>query len=230
MRIASRVIGIALALAGVAFFVVSFFIVTGGFDRKSVLDESGPDKTVWMAGALAAAFGAGFMLAGGYYLKLDVDALEPAQERPASRLASYFTNHRRALKITAQAGLVISLIRLAAASFGDDWPGSWAARALYLISIGLIVIASWTARGRAADHLDWEQAPEPVRPVLQIIWKAVGPALLILGLLFGWSQWRHQVPSLVVQAGLIVLLFTWGALFFAYGEMGTEEKQKALRS
>jgi MFS family permease len=228
MRIASRVIGVALAFAGVAFFVVSFFIVSSGFDPKSVLEESGPDKTAWMAGAATAAFGAGFILAGRYYFKLNVD--ERDQERPASRLTSYCTKHRRELKIIAQAGLVISLIRLAATSLGDDWPGKLAALPLSLVSIGLLIIASQIGRGRTASHLDWEQVPQRVRPLLRIIWKAVGPALWILGLLFGWSQWRHQVESPAVQAAIIAILFAWGAMFFAYGEMRPEEKQNALKS
>jgi hypothetical protein len=224
MRIASRVIGVALALAGIAFFVVSFFIVTGGFDRRSVLVDSGPDRTEWIAGSFSAALGAGFILAGLYYLKFNVHELDQAQERPASRLASYLANHRRALKVVAQAGLVVSLIRLAAACFGQDWPSEWAALPLSLVLISLVVVAGQVARGNVADHLDWEQVPARVRPALRILWKAVGPALLILGLLFAWSQWRHQESSPVVQKGFVVILFAWAAIFFAYGDIRAGEK------
>jgi len=194
MRVASRVLGFVLALAGVGFFVASFFVVTSGFDRKSVFVESGPDRTVWSAGALSAAFGVGFLLAGGYFLKLNVNELDETQEQPPSRFAPYFLAYRREFQVIAQTGFVISLIRLAVACFGRDWPGRWAALPLYVVSIGLLVIATQITRG-GADHLDWERVPERMRPVLRIMWNAVGPALwILLGLLFVWNRRRHQVP------------------------------------
>ena len=126
MRIASRIVGIVLALAGLAFLALPFVIVTGGFDRKSVLADSGPDRTAWIAGSICAILGVGFILAGTYFFRLDVDALDEAQKPPASRFAPYFAAHRRELKLIAQAGLVISLIRLGVACFSVDWPGRWA--------------------------------------------------------------------------------------------------------
>ena len=56
-------------------------------------------------------------------------------------------------------------------------------------------------------------------------WKAVGPALWILLLLFAWGRWHRQASWLAVTNGLlVVVLFAWEALFFAYGEMMTHEK------
>jgi hypothetical protein len=52
LRVASRIVGVVLALAGLGFLVVS--TVAGGFDRRSVLVESGPERPVgvtsrWMS-------------------------------------------------------------------------------------------------------------------------------------------------------------------------------------
>lgn len=215
MRVAGRIVGVLLLLAGLSFLVLFVFLVAHGFGRQSVL--WGPDRSSWIAGSVLMVAGVGFILAGRSFLKLDVDEFDGPQ--PASRFALLFIAHRRELKIIAQAGLLISVIRLAATSLGDDWPGRWATFPLYFVSIGLLFIAGQIARGRGSDHLDWEEVPERVRPFLRILWKSVGPALGILVLLFAWSQLRHQVPSPVLRAGFNVVLFAWPALFFAYGEM-----------
>jgi hypothetical protein len=218
MRIASRVVGVLLALAGLAFLVLFVFLVTFGFERQSVL--SGPDRTSWITGSVLMVAGVGFILAGRHFLKLDVDQVGSS---PDSRFAPFFIAHRGQVKIVAQAGLVISMIRLGAASFGADWPGPRAAFPLFLVSIGLLVIASQMAKEGAPNRLDWERVPERMRPVLRVIWKAVGPGLWILILLLGWNELRHQVFSPVVNAGFIVLLFAWAALFFQYGKLRADD-------
>jgi hypothetical protein len=218
MRIASRVIGAVLALAGVAFFVVSFFAVTDMFDRKSVLVQWNPDRTEWIASAILAALGTGFMLAGWRYLRLDIDKIEDNSERPAWRFAPFFLAHRREVKIVAQAGLVLSLIRLAAAWFGSDWPGNWTALVLPIVSIGLLMIEMRIGKSDANDRL------ERMRPVPRIAWKTVGATYLALTLLLLWNQLRHhQTFPKVISAGLMAILFVWEALFFDYGSPGTGE-------
>jgi hypothetical protein len=72
MRIASRVLGIVLAMAGAALLALSVFVVAGGFDRRSVLVESGPDRNVWIAGSVPLAFGVVLILAGRYFFRLDL--------------------------------------------------------------------------------------------------------------------------------------------------------------
>jgi len=158
MRVASRVIGIVLGLAGAAFFGLSAFLVR--FGRKSVRAEPGPDGTAWIAGVFSAALGVGFMLAGRHYVKLDVNAIDETPDQPASRFAPYFIAHRRALKIVADVGLAISMIRLGAACFRVDWPGPWAVWPLLLASIGLVVPA-----------IDWLLSNEvPPKIWREIIW------------------------------------------------------------
>src|SRR5580658_10518846 len=166
MRIASRIVGVLLALAGLAFLVLFVFLVTFGFGRQSVL--LGPDRSSWITGSVLMVAGVGFILAGRNFLKLDVDEVGGAREQPASRFARFFIAHRPELKVVAQAGLVISLIRVGAACFGADWPGSWAAFPLFIASIGVLIIASQMAKEGAVNRLDWEQVPERMRPVLRV--------------------------------------------------------------
>ena len=219
MRVASRIIGVALALAGLVFLGLSVFIVAGGFDRRSVLVESGPDRTGWISGAITAALGVFFLLAGWHYLKLDVDQIDDANNQPASRFAPYFISHRREFKLIAQIGLVISLIRLGAACFGVDWPGRWAAWALALVWIGLLVIGRQIAEPPTMG-LDWQTVPERLRPVLKAAVNLGRAAFVILLLAFVWNQWsHHQAPPRVVNNGFLPLFFAWEALFFAYGEV-----------
>jgi hypothetical protein len=79
--------------------------------------------------------------------------------------------------------------------------------------IGLLVI-------RQTDQLDWESVPQRMRPVLKATVNVGRAAFLILVALFVWSaRSHHPASSHIVEDGLIVLLFAWEALFFAYGEM-----------
>ncbi len=218
MGIASRVVGIVLAVTGLIFVglgALSLFL----FRPPSVLDGSELGSPAWLGSAFAAALGIGLILYGWYYFTLDVEALDDSLERPASRFSLYFITHRRELKLIAQVGLVISLIRLGAACFGKDWPGGWAAWPLVLACIGLAVIEAKIARANVTNHLDWESAPDRVRPVLKPLLKVGGAACWVLVLIWLWNAWsNHKVFQPVIRAALIVVLFTAEALFFAYGE------------
>jgi hypothetical protein len=105
MRIASRVVGFALALAGLVFLVLSVFLLLGR--PESVLAE--PVLGMRVRSDLAfVVVGVGFILAGWYFRVLDVDKLDQVDDQPASRFAPYFLAHRRELKLIAQVGLAIS--------------------------------------------------------------------------------------------------------------------------
>lgn len=106
MRIATRIVGAVLALAGLAFLCLSVLLIVT-YRPESVLEESRPS---WTGELLLSAVGMVLVLAGWYYLKSDA-----VQKRPPSRFAPYFIAHRRHLKVIAQIGLVISLIDITAA-------------------------------------------------------------------------------------------------------------------
>src|SRR5580698_10286208 len=121
MRIASRVVGVVLALTGLVFLGLSVVILVA-FHPESVLE--GPQVDRRLTGGLPGmVFGVGLILAGWYFFRLDVDKLGEVADQPTSRFATHFLAHRRELKLIAQAGLGISLIRLVAACFGRDWTG-----------------------------------------------------------------------------------------------------------
>ena len=146
MRVASRIVGVALAFAGLAFLLVALLPLL--FFRESVLvgsqDWKGP------VFAVAALIGVGLLLLGRYYFRLDVNALD-APDPSTSRFAPYFLARRLELKFIAQVGLAISLIRLGALCFGVDWPGPWMTWPLAIAWIGLGIVAGQLARGQATD-------------------------------------------------------------------------------
>jgi hypothetical protein len=155
---------------------------------------------------------------------VDVDALDETPEPPAWRFAGYFIAHRRELKIIAQVGFVVSLIRLGAACFKLDWPGQWAVGVLFLWGITLVVIGKRIAKPQTID-LDWESVPERLRPVLKATVKTGSAAILILLLLLGWNSLSHHPLSPeILRGALATLLFAWEALFFTYGPMRSDEK------
>ncbi len=216
MRVASRVVGAVLALAGLVFVGLSVFLLIA-YRPESVLEESDWVKHV-TGGLFVAALGVGLILEGWHFLRLDVHKPDEAHDPPDSRFAPYFLAHRREFKVIAQIGLVISLIRLGAACYGVDWPGRWARLPLFVVWLGLAIIGSRIATRQTA----WDAASERLRPVLKLLVKAGAAAFFILALLFEWSEWsHHQSLSFIVEEGFPPLFFAWEALFFAYGPGNT---------
>jgi len=202
MRIASRMVGVLFALAGLSFFAVFVAAILSGPVRRSVLLP--PDRSVWIAGLVALAVSIACILTSRYFLKLDVNAPDELPVR-SSRFEPFFIAHRRELKIVARIGLAISLIRLGAACFGVDWPGRWVTWPLVFTLIGLLVAGG--------------PLRIPQMTALKIIEKAAGAALLLLLLLTEWNAFsqRNVVPELV-KAALVALLFAWQSLILTGGE------------
>jgi hypothetical protein len=103
MRVASRVIGIVLALAGLIFVSFSILFLLQ-FRPQSVLAGPRFGRPAWTGAAFAAVLGVGLLLAGWYYFTLDLDALDDIEERPASRFALYLIAHGSELKLIALVG------------------------------------------------------------------------------------------------------------------------------
>lgn len=218
MRVASRIIGVVLALCGFgSIAILGYVAATEGWPSSSA---------AWKAGAFFLAAGCGLILAGRYYLRLDPDKLD--QERPASRFASFSLVHRRQLQLVAQSGAVLSLIHFGAACVGTDWPGRWL---LWPLGIGAVVlqsIARKTADPAASNNLGWSNVPKSIRVVLQPIRKVGDAALLVMLLLICWNQWFGQSlagstiysrGSRIVGTGYVALLYLFEALFFRYGDL-----------
>jgi MFS family permease len=199
MRIASRIVGVLLALAGFGFIAIPGYVFAVG--------QSSPDAAPWVLTAFLVSAGVGCLLAGKYFLRLNVDEPDATEVRPMSRFGRYFLAHRLELKAIAQAGLVISLIRLATACFGLDWPGQWATWPLFLVLIGLAAIGT---------PFTTDDLPRPFNTLV----KGVEAAFLVLILLWAGSHYSHQQAAVrILQAGVIVVLFAREAVIFAYGKI-----------
>ena len=120
MRIASRILGIVLALTGLGFTALPFYVYAVG--QWGPLEDVGS----WFFGLACIAVGVGCAFGGRYFLRLDFDTPDQAQEKSASAYAGFLLSHRREWKTIAQSGLLFSLIRFAAACFNVNWPGRWA--------------------------------------------------------------------------------------------------------
>jgi hypothetical protein len=103
MRVASRIIGVVLALAGLGLVALQGYVY--------IIGQWSSGAAMWILCAFLVSAGIGCLLAGRYFLRLDVNEPEDTQVQPTSRFAPYFLAHRREFKVIAQIGLVISLIR-----------------------------------------------------------------------------------------------------------------------
>jgi hypothetical protein len=72
MRVASRVIGIVLALAGLIFVCLGILLLFL-FHPQSVLAGSAFGRPVWTGPALAVGLGFGLLFLGWYDFRLDMD-------------------------------------------------------------------------------------------------------------------------------------------------------------
>jgi len=218
MRVASRIIGVVLALCGFGFVAILGYVsVTEGWPSSS---------TAWKAGAFFAAAGFGLILASRYYLRLDADKLD--QERPPSKLASFSLAHRVQLQLVAQTGAALSLIHFGAVCLGKDWPGRWFLWPLGFGAVALQSIARSLADPAASENLGWSNVPKPLLVVLQPIRKVGDVAVLVMMVLICWNQWSGQSlagngiysrGSRIVATGYVALLYVLEALFFRYGEL-----------
>ena len=211
MRVASRIIGGLLVLCGLGFFAGLVWLIASGSIRETV---------AWFVAAFFLAGGLGLLLAGRYYLRLDIDTLDDDEQlpQPVWRYAPYFVAHRRELKVLAQIGLVVSLIHLCAVCFGSEWPGRW----LYLpLFIGLV--GSFLVPGKPMT-LDWNKVPRWIG----LLVKSAGTAWLVGWLLLVvWRYWSNRrlenlsdvLAWRVLGAGLIGFIYAYVVVFLSYGEL-----------
>ena len=112
LRITVKVLGIFLALFGV--FLLSLFPFTLGSAIKI------SDNAAALAAGGMAVLGIGFIFAGRHFFQAE-PSVEDAVPT-ASSFSRFLVRHRRDLKMIAQIGFMLCLIRLVAACFGSDWP------------------------------------------------------------------------------------------------------------
>jgi len=89
MRIASRVVGVVLVLAGLVFLGLSVLLLFK-FHPESVLEAPSFGRSVWAGALFCIVLGVGFILTGRYFLRLDFSEPEDTQVQPASSHRSRF--------------------------------------------------------------------------------------------------------------------------------------------
>ncbi|MBZ5608385.1 MAG: hypothetical protein LAP38_09010 [Acidobacteriia bacterium] len=224
MRLASRVIGtFAIAVGCVPFVILCYVTFTEGW--------SGPIRQTLAVVTFLVAIGVGLIMAGRYYLRFDPDA--PEQVKPDTPQTQFLVLHRRQLKVLAESGLALAIIRLASACFHNEWPGRWADWPLVLGAIGLLYCGRKMASPDVTDNSDWQRVPGWIRNSLPRIHAVATWGALLLILLNQWSRVLAPWPALQSLAEseshrsmlrilfLVCLTAIYAAevLFFTYGEL-----------
>ena len=209
MRIAFIILGVFLALFGV-FLLSEFPFILGNAIKTS-------DSGAVLASCIMAVMGVGFLFAGRHCVQLDPDAHDPAL--PTSNLIRFLVNHRRELKVLAQVGFMVSLIRLIAACFGSDWPARQTTGFLLIGAVALNYCGGKASNPGVRGNQDWMNVPPGIRRALaSVLW--LGSAFLLI-----YPQWRHpssevsDFVSRIVLDAMITFMYELAALFFAYGEL-----------
>jgi len=171
---------------------------------------------------MEAVLGAGFIFAGRHFFQADPCIEDPAP--PASNFARFLVSHRRDLKVLAQIGFVLSLIRLVAACFGSDWPARQTTWFLLMGAFALQYCGSKAANPAVTDNRDWIKVPALIRRVLEPAQNAIGVVwvAVFLGIYAQWHPLGGQVSPFVTRIALdamLTFMYALTALFFAYGEL-----------
>jgi hypothetical protein len=215
MKNGLKILGVALALCGV------FFLSVFPFTLGNAIGTS--DNGALVASCILAVIGVGFIFAGRYYFRLDPNAKDAP--RPDSKLSHFLVDHRRDLKVLAQAGLVLSLIRLIEACFGSDWPARWTTWPLMIVAFTLHYCAERAADPTILDNRDWGRVPRSLRGLLRGADHVVGilvPCMAILAIFDRRSHSLAEAYHFVAPTGvaaMITFVYAHCALFFAYGEL-----------
>jgi hypothetical protein len=206
MRLLSRIVGVVLVLWGVGVFgLFTYVTLHEGFPSKR------PERLVL---SLFLAAGAGLIVAGFYYVRLDPNAQE--QEQPPTRFIEFLATHRHQLKVLAQVGCLATIVHLVAACLGSEWPGRGTKFSLCLGVAVLMFVARKIADPQVRDNADWKRVPRwiqsIIRPETVLVLVALS-APLPLGHEF--FRIAHRLAALTG----IALVYALEALFFAYGEL-----------
>jgi hypothetical protein len=159
------------------------------------------------------------------------DILSPPSK---TRLGQFLARHRRELKVLAQTGCVLCLVRMATALFKLDRPND---RTYIFLVVGFFALY-YCARA-AADPLAKDKClrvPTWVRrgfqPALMTCWAAVAAASLLNIFTGRPSGAAYHVLVVGGGSGFLALLYALEAMFFAYGDLkdssdeGTEHRSQ----
>jgi hypothetical protein len=216
MRIGFKILGVFLALFGV--LLLSLFPFTlGNAIRTS-------DNGAVVASCIMVVIGIGFIFAGRHFVQLDPDVEDSAPL--VSNLTRFLVNHRRELKVLAQTGFALSLVRLIAAIFITDWPRRSTIWFLLLFGgFALFYCGKKASKPAVTDNRDWRMVPTRIRRTLEMGFNVFG--ILVAGLVFLkiWTPMGNSAGSLahfvlrVTPEIMTTFIYALAGLFFAYGEL-----------
>jgi hypothetical protein len=215
VRITVKLLGIFLALFGV--FLLTVFPFTLGNALKT------SDNGAALGSGIMAVLGIGFLFAGRHLFQAHPSVEDPVP--PASSLTRFLVRHRRELKMIAQIGFMLSLIRLVAACFGSDWPAPQTTWFLLIGGFALDYCGSKAANRAVTDNRDWMTVPAWMRRILEPARSAVSAAGVGAMFLLSYAQWHPaggQVPGFIMRIAfdaLLTFMYALAALFFRYGEL-----------
>jgi hypothetical protein len=215
VRITVKVIGIFSALFGV--LLLSLFPFTlGNAIRTS-------DNGAALASGIMVVLGLGFIFAGRHFFHADPSVEDPIP--PASNFSRYLTRHRRDLKMIAQIGFALSVIRLVTACFDSDWPAPQTTWFLLIGGVLLDYCGRKAADPAVTDNRDWMHVPLWIRRVLETGSTAI--SIVWIGAVF-LAIYRQSYPpgiqispfvTRIALDAMLIFMYARTALFFAYGEL-----------
>ena len=215
MRIGVKILGVFLALFGV-FLLTVFPFALGNSIKTS-------DNGSTLASCMLAVLGAGFIFAGRHFFQADPSSEDPTP--PASSLSRFLVRHRRDLKVIAQVGFMLSLLRLVMACFGSDWPTRQATGFLLSGAFGLLYCSGKAANPAPPDNRDWMKVPTWIRRILEPAQHAVTGVWVGAVFLVIYAQWNpsggqmsHFVTRIAFDA-MLTFVYALTALFFHYGNL-----------
>jgi hypothetical protein len=170
--------------------VFCYLVLRFGLSSDSVI---APTPTNWQFVIGGSVFGLLFLAGGIHFLRLDPNS-EGGVRQNHSRISVYLQAHRNQLRMVAQVGVGVSLIRFAAACAGVSWR-PWCEGALGMGAVAL---------GLAA--LRWDERPDqPARASLTTV-ALYGVALLMGAIdVIDFNQIPSDLHRLARPTGIVVL-------------------------
>ena|SRR5579872_1752388 len=217
MKTASRIIGTLMMVAAIGFLaVVAYLAFNENWSTATAVE--------WEASGILLILASALLLGGRSYLRFDPEA--EGRQQPASEATDFLITHRARLKVLAEIGLALSVIRIATAFVHSDWLGIYSN---FWLAAGVVVLFYWArkmANPSVAGNHDWQRVPEWIRRSLPRLWQvAVGASIVLLGI----RQWFHTsitpdnrtyvVIERIVSGMCLSLFYTIEALYFKYGEL-----------
>ena len=134
MKTASRIIGTLMMVAAIGFLaVVAYLAFNENWSTATAVE--------WEASGILLILASALLLGGRSYLRFDPEA--EGRQEPASEATDFLITHRARLKVLAEIGLALSVIRIATAFVHSDWLGIYSN---FWLAAGVVVLFYWARK------------------------------------------------------------------------------------